>query len=324
MNLVAVQANMKLSDYESAEHFRKKVMQLSEKALDGLPDAPTLLAFPEVIGLPLLLSLGYFEKVRKQTSIRGVMLSYLKTAWRQILQAAWKHKQLGLSSLYLAQAVPAYLAYKDAFSEAAKTYGVYLIAGSIFLPHIEEEAARGVHVANGQVFNTAFSFSPKGNLLGRTKKVYLTPGAESGSGLSKGSLSDLQPISTALGKVGVAICLDAFYSSVIEHFDSLGTEIIVQPSANHADWQRPWPPNPELSEGEAWLNYGLLKAVQGREHIRLGINPMMVGKVWDLEASGRSSIVFNQKVYPNLKTETPGLAAIADSAFEEDFVRFSF
>lgn len=324
MNLVAVQADMKLTDYESAEHFRKKIMHLSEKALDGLPDAPTLLAFPELIGLPLLLSLGYFENVSRQTSIRGAMLSYLKTAWRQIWQAAWKHKQFGLAALYLPQAVPAYLAYKDAFTEAAKAHAVYMIAGSIFLPPIEEEASRGIHVAKGQVFNTSFSVSPGGNLLGRSQKVYLTQGAESGAGLSRGKLSDLQPINTALGKVGVAICLDAFYSSVIEQFDGLGTEIIVQPSANHADWQRPWPPDPKLTEGEAWLNYGLLKAVQGREHIRLGLNPMMVGKVWDLEASGRSSLVYNPKFYPSLKTERPGLAAIADSAHEEAFVRFSF
>ncbi|MCA9838919.1 MAG: hypothetical protein KC422_18530 [Trueperaceae bacterium] len=323
-NLVAVQAQMTLADYESAEHFHKKILNLSERAVDGLPQGQTLVAFPEVIGLPLLLTLGHFEAVRHSSSIQGAMLSYLKRAWKQVLASAWQQRRWGFASLYQAQAIPAYLAYKRAFSEAAKTFGVQVIAGSIFLPHIEEEAARGVHVARREVYNTAFGFSAKGQLLGRSRKVYLTDGAESRSGLSRGQLADLYPISMPVGKVGVAICLDAFYSSVIEHFDALGTEIIVQPSANHADWQRPWPADPTLTEGEAWLKHGLLQMIQGREHLRFGLNPMMVGNVWDLEASGRSSIVFNTRHYPGFQTERPGLAALAESPYEEAFVRFSF
>lgn len=312
---------MELGDYESKAHFYKKIMQLCDQAVEGLNDDDTLLAFPETIALPLLLSLGHFPAVRHSPSVKAALLAYLQKSWHRVIAAAWRQRHVALSSLYLAQAVPAYLAYKETFAEAARVFGVSIVAGSIFLPRVEEEASRGVHVAEPRVYNTAFSFAPTGTVLGRTPKVYLTAGAESQAGLSKGSLADLRLIHLPVGKVGVAICLDAFYSSVIEHFDGLGAEIIVQPSANHASWHRRWPPNPELSEEEAWLSYGLLKQVQNRQHIRIGINPMMVGKLWDLEASGRSSIVVNTGYYPHMQMSRAGLAAIAESAYEEAFVR---
>ena len=323
MNLVAVQAHMQLSDYETAEAFHKKIISLTEKSLEGLPDGETLLAFPEAIGFPLLLTLGHFKQVKDRSSIRQAMLSYVRQDWQKLLTAMWKNRAFGLKALYLAQAVSAYTVYKRAFSEAAQSYGVTIVAGSHFLPHIEEEGARGIHIANPKVFNTAFSFAPTGTLLNRSRKVYLNAGSESRSGLNKGKLSELSFMQSPVGKVGVAICLDAFYSSVMEHFDALGTEIIVQPSANHASWFRRWPRDTVLTEGEAWFAYGLLHQVQNRQNIRLGVNPMLVGKLWDLEASGRSSIVANTGYYPEAFTEQPGILAIAESPFEESFVRVS-
>ncbi len=319
MNLVAVQAHMKLSDYESAEAFKQKIFALSEKATDGLPAGNTLVAFPETIGLPLLFTLGRFEQVRDLPSVRAIMLNYLKSSWQDVLKAAFKHNAFGLNALYLPQSINAYLAYKHAFAEAARTFAVSIVAGSSFLPLIEEEVSRGVHIANARVFNTSFGFAPTGSLLGRAKKVYLTQGAESSAGLSHGRLEDLSLMKLPVGRVGVAICLDAFYASVIEHFDGLGAEIIVQPSANHASWDRPWPSDKSLTEGEAWLNYGLAKQIQNRQNISYGINPMMVGKVWDLEAYGRSSIVTNVSK-TNQKDVFLGLA---ESATDEEVLRVS-
>lgn len=316
MNLVAVQAHMKLKDYESAEAFRQKIFALSEKATNGLPAGDTLLAFPETIGLPLLFTLGRFDKVKDLPSVRAIMLSYIKSSWQDVLKTAFKHNAFALNALYLPQSINAYLAYKNTFSEAARTFAVSIVAGSSFLPLLEEEASRGVHVANARVFNTSFGFAPTGTVLGRTKKLYLTQGAESSAGLSRGRLEDLSLMLMPVGRVGVAICLDAFYASVIEQFDGLGAEIIVQPSANHAAWDRPWPPDKNLTEGEAWLNYGLAKQVQNRQNIHYGLNPMMVGKLWDLDAYGRSAIVANIS-----KTKhKDAFLALAESATEEEII----
>jgi hypothetical protein len=57
INLVAVQAEMALEHYLSEGTFQQKIFSLMEQATAALPEAPTLVAFPEIIGLPLILTL---------------------------------------------------------------------------------------------------------------------------------------------------------------------------------------------------------------------------------------------------------------------------
>ena len=313
---------MYLEHYRSAKTFRQKILTLTEKAIAGLPEVPTLVAFPEAIGFPLLLTLDGFETTKDAASVSNAAFALARVRWRGVLAAAWRYRTFSLSTLYLWRALPAYRAYHDAFAEAARTYRVTIVAGSSFLPHLENEAVRGLHVADKRVYNTAFTFGETGTLLGRTHKVYLNPGAESSSGLQRGRLDDLYAQETPVGRVGVALCLDGFYSSVIERFDGLGAQIIVQPSANHASWERPWPGDASLSEGAAWLRYGLRALVQDRLHLRYGVNPMLVGDVWDLAARGRSSLVANCRFVPEAVLDGhPGLLALAETAERETFVR---
>ena len=310
---------MQLSDYRSAESFEAKVLELTRCAVSGLDDAPKLVAFPETIGFPLL-TLGEYDAVSKMSRVSEVMRYSLKRHWREVLRAAWRWRVLGIGALHLSRAIPAYLAYKNAFSKAAQTFGVTVVAGSHFLPHIEEEATRGVHIADKRVYNTAYSFSPTGHIINRSSKRYLTPGAESRSGLSRFN-GPLHPFETPVGRVGVAVCLDGFYSSVIEHLDGLGAQIMVQPSANHAPWDRAWPADPSFSEGEAWLQKGLRSQLQGRLHLRYGVNPMMVGDVWDLYPRGRSSLLVNTR-FEEAETEGyEGVLALAETDDQEEVVR---
>ena len=319
VHLVAVQAAMQLSDYRNAESFEAKVLELTRRAVAGLDDAPKLVAFPETIGLPLL-TLGEYEAVSKMNHVSEAMRYLLGRYWREVLRTAWRWRVVGLGALHLQRALPAYLAYKNAFSKAARTYGVTIVAGSHFLPHIEEEATRGVHVADRRVHNVAYSFSPTGSIINRSSKRYLNPGTESSAGLSH-SREPAHPFETPAGRVGVAICLDGFYSSVVEHLDGLAAQIVVQPSANHAPWGRPWPADPALSEGEAWLRKGLRAQLQGRLHLRYGVNPMMVGDVWDLHPRGRSSLLVNTR-FGEVETEGyRGVLALAETADQEEIVR---
>ncbi len=322
INLVAVQAEMSLEHYESVAAFRQKILTLTGEALTGLPEVPTLVAFPETIGFPLLLGLDAYPTTKTAPDVFRAAFALARSRWREVLQVAWRSRTFGLTTLYLWRALPAYRAYVDTFAEAARTHRVTIVAGSSFLPHIEAEAARGLHVADRRVHNTAFTFGATGTLLGRTHKVYLNPGAEAGSGLQRGRLGDLYLQETSVGRVGVALCLDGFYSSVVERFDGLGAQIIVQPSANHASWERPWPGDGALSEGEAWLRYGLRALVQDRLNVRYGVNPMLVGDLWDLSARGRSSLVVNRRHAPEAALEgRPGLLALAETSERETFVR---
>jgi predicted amidohydrolase len=101
----------------------------------------------------------------------------------------------------------------------------------------------------------------------------------------------LPVLATPVGRVAVAVCLDAWYHHVLERLDGLGAQIVVQPSANDAPWRRPWPPDPRRTEEDAWLELGLRAGVQERCSLRYGVNPMLVGDLPPLAPRGRSAIV---------------------------------
>jgi predicted amidohydrolase len=316
INLVAVQAEMALEHYLSEATFQQKIFSLMEQATAALPEGPTLVAFPEIIGLPLILTLGATQQ--EITSLPAAVRRLLRRRWQRVISV---RSPSVFRRLYAVNAVSAFDVYTRVFASASRTFGVTIVAGSIFLPTVDQEAARSLHIADYRPYNTAFTFAPTGRVLGRSHKIHLTPGLESQIGLSRGTLPELPVMYTPAGRVGVAICLDAFYTSVVDHLDGQGAQIVVQPSANHAPWSRPWPHETALTEGEAWLRYGLRQQLQARQNLHYGINPMLIGDLWGLVAEGRSSIVANTAYYPVTTEGYAGLVAIAPNAASEEVVR---
>ena len=307
--------------YRSPEAFAAWILELSQRAVEGLDDAPKLLAFPEVIGMPLLLTLGHEAELVHETRLTGAVQTLLAREWRAVLSAGLRYRAFGPQAFFLARALPAYRAYVAAFSQAAQHTGATIVAGSSFLPTITDEASLGLHICESRVQNVAYTFAPSGTVLGRSAKRYLTAGLEARIGLARARVGSERVQRTPVGSIGVAICLDGFYSTVLETLDGLGAEIVVQPSANFAPWTRPWPPDSTYSEGEAWLTHGLRAGVRGRQHIRYGVNPMLVGGFFELQAEGRSSIVVNPR-FGHAETEGySGVLALAKSSDRDEFVR---
>jgi predicted amidohydrolase len=309
--LVAVQAALEPEHYLSAAAFRAHVLALTEEAAAG-GEGPTLVAFPEAVGLPLLLLLDAPARVRRARTLPAALAARLGPNWRAALASALRRPQGGLASLLLPEAAAAHRAYHAAFAEAARTFGVTVVAGSAFLPVFDQEALRGLHLRDGRVYNQGAVYGPHGRSLGSYQKTRLTPGLESRLGLARGQPQAQHPFETALGRVGVAICLDAFFESVAARMDGLGARVLVQPSANFAAWDRPWPGDPRLSEGEAWFRHGLRAQLQDRESLRYGVNPMLVGEFFGLIAEGRSSLVVNTRYHPGAAAGWPGLLAVAE------------
>jgi predicted amidohydrolase len=234
------------------------------------------------------------------------------------LGTALRYRSFGLKTPFVHTALKAEKIYSDTFSALAREHGVYLLAGSIYTPPIEYEASRGRHIAAARVQNTAYLFSPKGLCLRRTPKLNFSPPLETRIGFRRGVRSDLVPVDTALGRIGVLVCYDGFFETLIEHYDGLGTQIIVKPSYLTVRWDAPWPFDSRLTEGEAWLRYGLPAMIQGRENILYGVNPMLVGKILGVEAEGLSSVSWNTG-----DPSTPGekaLLAVAARPDEETIV----
>jgi len=320
--LVAVQAALDPDRYRSADRYRAWTSELAERAVAGLPDAaevPRLVAFPELIGAPLPWLIDRPSDPRDVSCLGHRVVQTVRERPGELVTAAARSRRVGPSLLLHAGAVTAGRIHAETFADVARWAEATVVAGTTVGPPVGFEASRGWHVTDPRPRARASTFGPDGTWIGATDKVFLTPGAESRIGLSRGRIEDLRPVRTPLGPVGVAICLDAFYDEVIARLDGLGTRILVQPSANMAAWSRPWPGDPSLNEGEAWWRYGLPRAVRGRLSLRYGVNPMMVGRALGLGPRGRSSIVAS-----GIATEAGlpvGVLAAAERDDEEGFVR---
>lgn len=214
--LLAVQAEARPEHYRTAEAFKKRVFALLEP-LSGTP-APRLAAFPELFGLPLLLHLD------GGLAPKALLLDPL-LPWRRARRA--------------------YGVFLEVMAEAAKAFGAYLLAGSLLSPPYEEELARGRFSRTSFFQNLALFFNPKGRLLAQVPKMELTPKER---WLRRGHFGP-HLVETEAGRVGILICLDGFYERHLARLDALGAEVLLQPSANPAPWERPWPPTPPARRG---------------------------------------------------------------------------
>ena len=310
---------MRAKDYKDEASFKQKIFSYCEQAVEN-KHRQALIAFPEAIAAPLLFANDY--KVFENSKQKEAVFELFKRNWQSYLRVAVRQRVLA-KSIYLQQALHAYRIYDNVFSAAAKEFDAIVVAGSGFFSRIEYEASKGLHFQGRDITNVCNSYQASGKLISTVRKVNLT-GLEQKLRLSPANINQLTAFKVKKQKIGVAICLDAFYESVISHYDAQGATIIVQPTANFASWLRPWPKNNELTEGEAWLKYGLRQQIQNRENIRFGINPMLVGELFGLKLEGRSTIVANSKYYPKAEIEgQKGLLAISKTAFDEEIVSYT-
>lgn len=108
--------------------------------------------------------------------------------------------------------------------EAARDYGVYLVAGSI--PESEGD----------KIYNTSIVFNRDGDLLGAHRKLHLfdvdVPDGicfKESDTLSPGD--DFTILDTELGKLGVVICYDIRFGELIRLMALEGVEFLIVPGA---------------------------------------------------------------------------------------------
>jgi predicted amidohydrolase len=99
--------------------------------------------------------------------------------------------------------------------EAARKYGIYIVAGLL-----ERDGPAA--------YNTAVLIDRQGNLAGKYRKVYL-PREEIEGGLMPGS--ECPVFDTDFGRIGMMICWDAEYTDVARALAVQGAEVILVPAA---------------------------------------------------------------------------------------------
>lgn len=286
VQLVAVQMTLDLNDFWSREAFEASIRQRMDAVAAATdPDLPTLVVFPEDVGLLLVLQ-GMEDRLSGIESIdeaigSAVQAHLVALSWTRLIR--WKD---WVPALFLNRNRLIAETYFEVFSDVAREYGVYVVGGSVILPPYRMEDGvvdwqRGP--ARHQVHNTSYLFGPDGLVLGKQDKIDLIElEAEGALNLNPGSVADLSVIDTPLGKIGLAICKDAFSDEITEALVSQGAQILVQPSANPG----PWHEEQQLD----WLRSShLMVADHGR--FSYAVNPMLNGPLWDIDFYGQSAIV---------------------------------
>ncbi len=319
IQLAAVQMRWRLEDYATPERFAARVSGLMRRVAARLdPSLPALVVFPEDVGILTALA-GEGDAL---SGARTLEEAVERLARRHLPAVLWQRTRHGASwprAIFLARHEVMARTYLETFSAAARRYGVYLVAGSVPLPDYDLPAdgslPRSYRSRGASVHNVSYVFGPDGRILGRQKKVHLLEieGPE-GLDLVPGRPDELRVIPTPLGRLGVAVCLDAFKEDVLDRLAAQGAEILVQPSANPA----PWSPEQQAD----WLN-GSWRAVADRGRFAYAVNPMMVGAVLNLGFHGQSAIVAHAAAPAGgslgyaATGPRPGFLAVAPTADEE-------
>ena len=317
INVVAVQAKPRMADYASGEAFYAKMADLMARAMREVDRSlPTIVAYAEGIGLPLAFVPQTYHQIGDATKIAQVFLRAVPKNLPRFTRAWLRFRTGFFRTVFLETALEAEDIYVATFSTLAREHGAYVCAGCIYLPHIEEEAVRGRHLRGRAVYNQSYFFSPGGVCLRRTPKVNLAPPTEPRFGFSPGNRADIMPIDTKVGRLATLVCYDAFHRSLIERVDAMGVELLLNPSHNERRWDVAAGFDRSITVGEAWVRHGLPAMIQGREHLKYGVSPMLVGPVFDVRSHGQSRICRNL----GRVDADPHAAILAEAPMDEEAV----
>jgi predicted amidohydrolase len=175
-------------------------------------------------------------------------------------------------------------AFETTFSELAKGFGIYIMAGSC------------MQVVDGKLVNRATLFGPQGETVGVQDKAHPID-MEMAFGLTPAS--QLQTFPTRLGRLAFPVCMDATYFETFKILRSQGAQIVVIPIANLEPFQH------------YWALRGIWPRVQ--ENAVYGVKSALVGKLYGVEFTGKAG------VYAPLDL-TPGRSGILAEAgtFDRD------
>ena len=315
VNLVAVQTRLELERYRSFAAFRSAMSSLAQKACRTAdPRLPSILVFPEGLGLFLSLAPYYYEMMSGAATVTSAIWRVGLRKWPSLLLTAARYRTAGLRTALLEHGLEAREAYFDTFAEIARQEGVYIVGGTGFFPDVVKRPLKRPRVAGREVSNVAPLFAASGTLLLQSRKLNRASRWERRFAFAEGRGEELYPAQTAAGRIGVLVCHDSLRERNLERLDALGTEVLAVPAYNLAPWLSTVR-GTQITQEAAWLDRGLPRLIAGRENIQYAVCSMLVGSIFDLRSEGRSFICQNSG-----EASRPPVVALASSFAEEEVV----
>jgi predicted amidohydrolase len=322
---------MTLADYLSPEAFSRKMDGLCQKAAAARQgdDVPAVLVFPE----ELATFLGVLGREDVVAGAKTLEEAFGRIGRRLLLPLAGQMARYRTTSLqtafFLLQAPRVWQTWYTTFRELARSYGVWIVAGSALLP----ENALGYdtslfRAADRHIYNLSVTFDPVGRVANVTRKVNLVPVHEDGLGLSAGSPADWTGFAVENTAFANCICYDAFrvphtagepgFRSLLREADDRGVKVVVQPSANPWWWDEPWVfgsgDNIPL-RSQQWEGEGAASALKECRSVDVVVNSMLLASFLGLHFDGASAIYVRDE--DGVRVAARVAASLAEPAAEE-------
>ncbi|MCS6894605.1 MAG: carbon-nitrogen hydrolase family protein [Bacteroidia bacterium] len=309
--IVGFQPYLEPADYACVERFEHKLSAYldSARAVGCLPES-AIVAFPEYIGTWLVLLGEPAGCFRAQTLNSALTWAVLRQPYRfwTFYQKATKEGwgDPAAVAAFRSKAPQMAEAFHQVFSRLARSYRVFIVAGSIVLP--------GARIINDTLHidpaapleNVSLFYYPDGHADPKiVKKAF--PIAQELGFTRPGKVEDLPIYETPLGRIGVLICADSWFPA---SYKSMGkVDLLIVPSYLMGDscWTSPWRgysgwatpddvSRTQITEGEAWLTYAMGGRLPSHNPNAIGMNIFLKGRFWELGADGRAVFVSDGKV----------------------------
>ena len=325
--IIGIQPFMIGSDYLAQPIFKQKIRGYFQAAFkEGFFEKESIVLLPEFIGTWLVIE-GEKHKIAKEETLKDAMttlvISNLADFGLSTINTG-EEEDKAASAIFRMKAKKMAVSYFLTFSELAKEYDTYIVAGSIVLP--------GPTVIDGQLFvdlnenlrNVSFIFSPEGEIVGEpiikafpivTEQPFIT-----GTDPSSYATFDLP-----IGKTAVLVCADSWFPDAYKTAKSEQAEIILVPSfctgenTMKALWQgysghkepefTDLKDIGEITEIQAWEKYALPGQIRSTS-AKIGMNVFLRGELWDLGTDGQPLVIQNGKLIPVESAEKGGIWAL--------------
>lgn len=297
VELFALQPRVALEDYASPSTFAARHRALAERVdrlrtrdEAGRPRHPALAVWPEWVGAPLEL-LGHVQRVQRHTTVRSALRRVARAEWWDVWRT-WKelHPPTMVECLHATLASRVHRVMHETFSAIARDFGLWVVAGSAFLPDNRlTKDGPDFEPRGARIFNTSHTFSPEGVRVATARKVNVLPASEDRLRLSPGRPEDLTLIDTPFGRLGTLLGYDGaarprtskepWFVPCAQYLDTWRAQVVAHPSAHPGDWD------------ERSLDEGLLGQLPALRHVRYTVTAQLAGELFDQRFEAPSLIV---------------------------------